>query len=348
MGEHRMPAEWAPQEALWVGWPWDRREWGPHFDGARAEIADLVAALADPHPETSAFDRIDLVTAPGEGRNAAETEFEAEIAEGRVRIIEAPIGDVWLRDTGPIVRLAADGRSAAGFAFNGWGGKYVMGEDARIAEILAGDADLPFHSYAPFVFEGGAIEVDGEGTAITTRRCVLNPNRNPGLAEADVEQVLQDALGIERVLWLDDGLAFDHTDGHVDNVVRFLATGLVAVQRSTGADDPNAALFAEVAKTLAGAVDAGGRAIRFVDIPSPGRIETDGEPVAASHMNFVISNGLIAAPHYVEAGGDERAAEEAFDLLMDAGPRERGVMLPSHNIVGGGGSFHCITQQRPR
>jgi len=344
--DRRQPAEWAPHDGMLVGWPSDPSLWADDLDCARGEVADLVAALAAPDAETGAFDQIDLVATAEAGPSAAAA-LPEDVEDGRVRIVAAPIGDVWLRDTGPIVTLGEGGRRASGFAFNGWGGKYRLGEDAAMAALLAGSLGLAFESFAPFVAEGGAIEVDGEGTAITTRQCLLNPNRNPGADEAAVEEVLRRALGIERVLWLDEGLAGDHTDGHVDNLARFLAPGLVAIQRSTGADDPNRDVYAAIRAALDGATDAGGRRVRVLEVPSPGRVEIDGEPAAASHMNFVIGNGAIVAPHYVEAGGDERAAGEAFDLLMDEAPREAGLMLPSHHLLTGGGSFHCITQQVP-
>ena len=348
MSDHRQPAEWAEHASLYVGWPGDAEEWGGELAGARGEIADLVLALSDPDEDTGACDIVDLVAAPGEPAAAAWGEFAEEIAAGRVRIVELPIGDVWLRDTGPIFTKGADGEAAASFAFNGWGGKYVMGEDAKIASLIAASLGVPERRFAQLVAEGGAIEVDGEGTAILTRQCFLNDNRNPGADEADIEAVMREALGIERVLWLDEGLMGDHTDGHTDNIARFLAPGLIVIQHPYGDDDPNRDVYAAIKAALLGAVDAAGRTVDLLEIPSPGRVELGGEVAAASHMNFIIGNGGVFVPHYVEAGGAEEAAESAFDLLMDAAPRDGGAMLPSHEILTGGGSFHCITQQRPR
>ncbi len=348
MADFVMPAEWEPHEAIWVGWPSDPALWEADLDGARDEVADLVAALVSPDAESGAADEIDLVATAGRAAEAAAASLAEDIADGAVRVVEAPLGDIWLRDTGPLLTRGSAGLRAAGFRFNGWGGKYRLGSDDRMADILAEMAGLPFHRVEALVAEGGAIEIDGEGTAITTRQCLLNPNRNPGADEAAVEAALREALGVERVLWLDEGLAGDHTDGHVDNLARFLAPGRVVIQRPTGDDDPNRDVYAAIKAALKGAVDAGGRTLEIIEIPSPGLIEIDGEPAAASHMNFLIGNGALVAPHYVEAGGDETAAEEAFDLLMDEGPRASGALLPSHHILSGGGSFHCITQQRPK
>jgi agmatine deiminase len=193
------------------------------------------------------------------------------------------------------------------------------------------------------VAEGGAFEFDGEGTVITTRDCLLNANRNPGLSEAAAEDVLKAALGVERAIWLDEGLVGDHTDGHVDNLARFVRPGLVVCQAPSGRDDPQAKRLEAVARQLARAIDAQGRRLRVVRIPSPGRVmdaETGG-PAAASHMNYVIGARHVVMPAYTEAS---RAAAQALQRLF---PDRKVAACSARHILTGGGAFHCVTSNQP-
>ncbi len=193
------------------------------------------------------------------------------------------------------------------------------------------------------MLEGGAIDHDGLGCVLTTRQCLLNANRNAGWDEAAAEAALQDALGARKVLWLGDGLEGDHTDGHVDNLARFVAPGVVACPVAESADDPNREVYRETAAMLRAMTDLRGRPLQVVRIASPGLIEGDeGEPVAASHMNFVIANGAVIAPLYDDASG-----ARAVDTLKSLFPERQVIGLPSRAILTGGGSFHCITQQEP-
>lgn len=176
---------------------------------------------------------------------------------------------------------------------------------------------------------------------LTTRQCLLNANRN-GWSEEEAGGVLHQTLGAKRLIWLDEGLVNDHTDGHIDNLARFVALGVVALPVATGADDPNG----EVYEAAAGALAAAGPALQTVRIASPGRVEADGAPVPASHMNFVIANGAVVMPTYT-ALGDNRASELALETLRSLFPERAVIGLPSRALLTGGGSFHCITQHEP-
>ena len=188
------------------------------------------------------------------------------------------------------------------------------------------------------IMEGGALDHDGQGTILTTRQCLLNPNRNIGWTEAKAEALLGEALGATRVIWLGDGLMNDHTDGHVDNLARFVAPGVVACPIAFGTDDPNAEVYDACARDLS---EAGFRVVR---IPSPGRLENeDGEPIPASHMNFLIANGAVVVPTY----GNEAAGRMAGEALASVFPDREIILSPSINVLTGGGSFHCISQQEP-
>jgi agmatine deiminase len=197
-----------------------------------------------------------------------------------------------------------------------------------------------------FVLEGGAIEHDGEGTILATREVLLNTNRNRW-TEQDAETALRHALGAEKIIWLDGGLKNDHTDGHVDNVARFIAPGHVVCQSRSGGDDPNRESFDAVARGVERATDARGRKLRVTRIPSPGLVlDNKGEPVPASHLNFVIANGVVVVPVY-----GTPTAEAAVGALQELFPTRKVVGLSSRGLLGngdaGGGSFHCITREEP-
>ncbi len=314
------PAEWAPQRAIWTAFPSDPGLWEADLAPARVEVAALVRTLAASVP-------VRLLASGAEAAAAARAATGA-IAE----VHDLAFGDIWLRDTGPLF-LAE--REARAFRFNGWGGKYDLPGDSDLADRVAALAGAGLTRF-DLVLEGGAIDTDGQGLLLTTEQCLLNPNRNPGLDRRDIEALLRAALGIRRVIWLGEGLANDHTDGHVDNLARFVAPGTVAIPVAAGAGDPNAATFADA---RARAADAG---LLVLDMPSVGRFELGGTLAPASHMNFVIANGQVVVPLY--GGPSDQAAVKA---LARAFPRHRVAGLPSTHLLSGGGSFHCITQQQP-
>ena len=318
--------EWAPHERLWIGFPAIRDEWGAAFDGARVQIAGFANAIAD----GGKGETVTLVC-----NSAEDAAVARNLVDVHVETIVEPLGDVWLRDTAPIIAGTGDARRAADFGFNGWGGKYLMPGDADIGARLAGRYGFPRDPHA-MVLEGGGIDWDGAGLCVTTEQCLLNPNRNPDMGRGVIESVLHEALGFTRVLWLGDGLYGDHTDGHVDNLARWVSEGLLLLPMPSGADDPNAAVYADALSR------AEGFGVDVVTIPSPGRVEVDGEPVPASYMNFLIGNTTIAMPAY-RTLYDDAAAQVLADLF----PGRRIVPLPSDAILSGGGSFHCTSQQVP-
>lgn len=321
-----MPAEWASHDWLWVGFPGDPAEWPVQLSEAQRQVAAFANA----------------VHAGGKGeavRLVARTEGDAAIArslvEPGVSVLVEPFGDIWLRDTGPICILSGEDRLLADFDFNGWGGKYNMAGDTDIGARLAAGAGLPYR-HQPWIFEGGAVDTDGTGLFVTTEQCLLNPNRNPGLDRRQIETLLSGALGLSHMLWLGDGLVADHTDGHVDNLARFVAPGVLAIPEATSSDDPNAAIYADATRR------ARAHGVEVAPIPSVGRYLIDGEIAPASYMNFVIANGVVVVPQY---GVPNDAA--ALDALRPFFPGREVVGLPSDAILRGGGSFHCCSQQMP-
>ncbi|PLK27126.1 agmatine deiminase family protein [Novosphingobium sp. TH158] len=321
----RMPPEWHPQDWIWIGFPHDPVEWPGFLEAAQEQIAAFANAVAESGQE------VRLIV-----RNEANAARAKALCSASVTIETRVYGDVWLRDTGPlVVSDGKGGRVARRFGFNGWGGKYLMEGDQTIGAELAASAGLET-TFADWVLEGGALDCDGTGLVVTTEQCLLNPNRNPHLSRAEIAARLAGDLGFDRVLWLGDGLLNDHTDGHVDNLARFVAPGVLALPRATGSDDPNAAIYAD-ARARA---EAFGVSVR--EVPSPGRVETDGRVEPASYMNFAITSKLVAVPIY---GTPHDADGVAAVAELFPGREVVGIMADA--VLAGGGSFHCASQQMP-
>jgi agmatine deiminase len=316
--------EWAPHAAVWIGFPSAADLWEDDLKPAQAEVAAFAKAVhADGKGE-----EVWLVTA--DETASAEARRLAPFA----KIIVEPFGDIWLRDTAAIITGSGRDRRAHDFLFNGWGGKYDLPGDDTVGQRLANEAGIAC-SRSDWILEGGAIDGDGTGTFLTTEQCLLNPNRNPDLGREEIEARLGRDLGATRIIWLGEGLQNDHTDGHVDNLARFVGPNRVAVSEAT-TDDPNASVYADAAEVL---LDAD---LEVVAIPSPGLVERDGEIIPASYMNFYIGNAAIVVPLYGAA--NDQAAVEAIQALF---PGRVAIGLRADHILTGGGSFHCISQQVP-
>ena len=323
----KMPAEWAPHEAVWIGFPHMVDEWSGQIDAARRDVAAFANAVHD----GGRGETVRLMV-----RDHANADLAETMVDPGVELHIMPFGDIWLRDTGPIIVGTGDGRAARNFDFNWWGDKFVMPGDREIGAIMAAYMALPTRN-CDWVLEGGGIDVDGAGLCVTTEECLLNINRNPALTREDIAVRLHQSLGIERLLWLGNGLVGDHTDGHVDNLARFVGEGRLALPVADGDDDPNAHVYADA---RARAEAFGG--VEIVDLPSPGRVEIDGEIAAASYMNFYIGNSVVVVPTYGVA--NDQAAVDALAALF---PDRRAVGIPARGIIAGGGSFHCSSQQLP-
>ncbi|HZU63030.1 MAG TPA: agmatine deiminase family protein [Novosphingobium sp.] len=325
MTQWRFPPEWHPQEWLWIGFPHDAEEWPGFLAKAQEQIAAFASAVAD------SGQKVRLLV-----RDEANATRARALCSSAVAIEQRAYGDIWLRDTGPLVLTDGQGnRRAQRFGFNGWGGKYLMEGDQTIGAEIAADAGLAVAS-ADWILEGGAIDVDGAGLVAVTEQVLLNPNRNPHLSRGEIEARLLADLGQQRVLWLGDGLINDHTDGHVDNLARFVAPNTLAVPVPTGADDPNAAIYAD---TKARAEAAG---VRVCPVPSPGLVERDGRVEPASYMNFAITSHLVVVPVYGTA--QDAAGVAAIAALF---PDRQTVGIMADAVLAGGGSFHCSSQQMP-
>lgn len=341
----RQPAEWAPHDACWVAWPSHADLWGDELAAAREAFVALCRGIADPDPATGASrgERLEVLVLDAAG----EAEARAALEGLGARFHRIPFGDIWLRDTAPIFLTGDGGLAAACFRFNGWGDRYRLPGDESVAGRVARVSGAEVVYELPWVLEGGAVDVDGEGTALTTRQCLLNPNRRGRPADADEAAMtarLCQGLGQQAVIWLDDGLANDHTDGHVDTVARFVAPGRVVCMAPAGDGDPNREALRAIERTLRAATDAAGRRLEVVTVPSPGAVlDDDGEPMPASYVNFYVANTTVVVPVY-GVPQDARAVETIAGLF----PERRVVPVEARAILAGGGAFHCITQQQPR
>jgi agmatine deiminase len=316
------PPEWARHKAVWIGFPSHPELW-ESLGAARAEVAAFARAVrAD-----GAGEEVVLIAADEEAGTAARL-----IAGDTARIAVVPFGDIWLRDTAVIVDDAGVGHD---FEFNGWGGKYEYDGDEEVGALLAAKRRMAVETH-DWVLEGGSIDWDGTGLVVTTEQCLLNPNRNPGMSLREAERRLYEDLGFDRVLWLGNGLAYDHTDGHVDNLARFVGENRLAIP-TPEENDPNWLVYIDAVRRA----EAFG--VEVVRIPSPGRVMHGDDVVPASYMNFYIGNAAVVVPIYGQP--NDRKAVEAIGALF---PGREAVGLRADHILTGGGSFHCISQQIPK
>lgn len=330
-GRWRMPAEWEQHERCLMAWPTRAELWTHHVEQARREYAATADAI-------SAFEPVTLVAAPGQGSEARAA------CTAAIEVIELPIDDSWLRDSGPIVVVDDEGgRLGVDFVFNSWGERFTpFDADAAIAERLLARLGIT-RVASTMVLEGGAITVDGEGTLITTEQCLLNPNRNPGMTRAGIEDELRRLLGVTSVIWLAYGGYEDaHTDGHVDGVCTFVRPGVVVAQTCDDPANPNHALMQRNLEILAAAQDAKGRRLEVIEIPQLPYFELDGEPLVTSYPNFYLANGGVIVPT-----ADHPLDADALAIIRRAFPEREVVGIPSRVIAYGGGGTHCITQQVP-
>jgi len=333
----RMPAEWRPHAATWTSWPADDALWEGFLDAVRGEFTGLVTTL-------SRFEPV-VVNVTGEEAEAdARRRLELADAEmARVRFHRVPLDDAWFRDNGPTFVVDGYGRVAlTDWRFNAWGGKYAFERDDRAPAAVADHLGMRRFAF-DVVLEGGAIEVNDEGVLLTTRSCLLTPTRNPQLDEADHEALLRAGLGIRHVVWLDDGLEGDHTDGHVDTIARFAGDRTIVCAVTDDATDTNYEPTQRNLATLRGLTTVDGAPYRVVELPLPkARISLGDRRLAASYVNWYVADGVVVVPTY----GDEHD-ERALEIVRPLFPGRAVVGLPAQALITGGGAWHCVTQQQP-
>lgn len=339
--EFYQPAEWDLHRSTWLAWPSHGELWQDNLEPAQNEFVAFCEAICDLDPVSKkpCGECIDLLV-PNE-----QAKQEAMKALGHLPVTyhDIPFGDIWLRDSAPIFVKNKSGQlKTVQFRFNGWGGKYDLPHDKEVAKNIAHVTGLPSTTHT-WILEGGSVEVDGQGTILTTKQCLMNPNRNHSFSRKEMETRLERALGGTKVLWISEGLLNDHTDGHIDTLVRFYAPGKVLCMKAAEDNDPNADVLSKIESELREMTDAHGRKLEVHTITSPGRIcDEEGKIMPASYLNFYISNTCVIVPTY-----GSTQDKLAVEMIAPFFPDRKTVGLTSIAILSGGGAFHCISQQEP-
>jgi agmatine deiminase len=325
---HR-PAEWHHDKTIWLAWPWDNSLWGEDLGPAQDEFLALVLALTKEQLVILFRNQADL--------DHASTRFNKRPG---LSLIVCAYADIWLRDTLPIALKDQAGQTAAIIpTFNGWGNKYLFAADHDLSSRVAHLWSVPTIR-SSVIFEGGAIECDGQGTLLTTEQCLLNKNRNPHLDKQAIEQEFLRLFGAQKVIWLKEGLKNDHTDGHVDTIARFIAPNKIAVMVPKENHDPNYDVLMAIKNQLAAETDAMGRRFELLEVPSPAAVKNrDGKLMPASFLNFIMGDHTLVTPTYGTIYDDEAVSifKQAVTLSV--------IGLSAKAILTGGGGFHCVSQE---
>ena len=334
---YMMPAEWEPHEAIWLAWPYDEITFPDRVEKAEDVFVEMIKAL-------EGSERVELIVLDEEMKERAREKLTAGgVGEDAVRFHVTDYADVWLRDTGPIfVRNGSGGKVLTKWIFNSWGGKFPeLLKDGEIPGKIARWKDLPLVN-AEAIVEGGAIDVNGAGMCLTTEQCLLNENRNPEMTKADVEKFLGDYLGVRKTIWLGDGLLNDHTDGHIDELARFVSRSTIVCAFEDDEDDENYAALRANYEILSAATDLDGKPFNIIKLPMPHVTYDDGEKAPVSYTNFYIGNAVVLAPVFND--GNDR---QALEILAQCFPGRKLVPIDCSDIIYGGGAIHCMTQQEP-
>lgn len=336
-----MPPEWAAQEAVWLGWPQNPRIWPGRRDAALKAFALFAATI-------SRFETVRILCRASNQAQALDSLSAAGANMHRVELFDIPSDEAWCRDYGPIfLKNPKSGeRAILDFSFNSWGAKFPPWDvDDAVPEKVAETLNIPRFKSA-LVCEGGAIEVNGEGVLLTTESVILNPNRNPGVDKASAEKILMRHLGLEQVLWLESGMLWDDTDGHIDTLARFFRPEAVLAATDEDISSPNHAPLKRNFEALKGFCLHGGSRLEVLPLPCPKPIRPAGwrlEVLPASYTNFLIVNGAVIVPTYRQDDSDRNA----LDTIGQCFPGRKIVPIDCFDIVFEGGALHCLSQQQP-
>jgi agmatine deiminase len=336
---YTFPAEWHPHVATWFSWP---RPEGISFPGKYHTVPENLARIMF---EIQSREQVHI--------NVPNVNWEFIVRQQlkehgcplrNVYFHHIPTNESWCRDHGPAFVLNGTKAAIIDWGFNAWGGKYPPydSDDAvptRIAEALK----LPIF-YPKIVMEGGAVDFNGAGTVMTTTSCLLNKNRNPKLSKKKIEQYLKGFYGQRHVIWLGEGIAGDDTDGHIDDLARFIAPRTIAFAVEDDPKDQNYRILQENLRLLRTLKDQNGQPFKIVELPMPGLVEHDGQRLPATYMNFYFINGALLVPTYRNRKNDRRAME----LLQQHLPNHRVVGIDCVELIWGLGAIHCLTQQQPK
>lgn len=334
----RMPAEWEPQEAVWLSWPHKKASWPGLWRNIPKHYAAYVAAI-------SRFEKVRINLAAPLQEKAKALCVKADAVMSRVEFYDHPTNDAWCRDHGPIfVKHRETGEVAlTDWMHNAWGGKYPPYDlDNEIPPSIARALKLRRFEKS-MVMEGGSIDVNGKGLLLTSEQCLLHPNRNPTMTKAEIERALKDMLGVRRILWLGEGIVGDDTDGHIDDITRFFrADGLITCVEKNKRD-PNHKLLAANLERMRDFRTMQGKPIDIVELPMPRPVLIKGERVPASYANFLIINDAVLVPTFRQ----KRRDAEACAIIASCFPGREVVPVDCAEIIWGLGTLHCLSQQQP-
>jgi agmatine deiminase len=326
-----MPPEWAPHSRCWMAWPCRTELWGERMAEARKAYAEVAKTIAQ-------YESVTMIARP-------ELAAEASLHCGQgISVLPLEHDDSWTRDTAPTFVLDQAGTLAGvDWRYNGYGQRApAFDRDARLAEAICARLEVPRFA-APIVFEGGAVHVDGEGTALVCAASALDPRRNPGLGRDAIEGMLTALLGVTRVIWLEHGFDGDASGGHIDNVACFVRPGVAMVLTCRDSADANFAGFQDNLARLRGERDAAGRELEVIEVEQPAaRSRPDGRRLTTSYVNFYPANGAVIVPMF-----DDPMDDAAYDTISAAFPDRYALQIDASDLVYGGGGIHCITQQQP-
>jgi len=336
---HRLPAEWEPHAATWIGWPHNVTDWPGKFPPIPWVYGEIVRTLAP-----GEVVRI-LVNSAIQQAQASRILKKVGVDLARVDFLHCPTNRGWTRDFGPIFVRGEKGLAVARFHFNAWAKYRDWKKDDKIPERAAKRLKLPVIE-AKIVLEGGSIDVNGRGTLITTEECLLDPKvqaRNPGLSRLELETVFRDTLGITNTLWLGKGIAGDDTHGHVDDLCRFVKPGTVVLCREDNPKDENYRPLAENRERLQGMHLEKGASIEVIDLPMPAPLYFEGVRLPASYANFYFSNAAVLVPTF-----NDPKDRIALGMLTELFPDRPVIGIHAVDLVWGLGTIHCLTQQEPK
>jgi agmatine deiminase len=335
-----MPAEWQRHSATWLTWPHNTTTWPEQLGEVQETFLRMMAALQE-HETVHV-----LINEADTAAHIRQSLAQRGITSPRLVLHHFPTVDAWLRDSGPIFLTASvtapQPLLISDWKFNAWGEKYPdLMADNHIPQQIASWLNVP-RVQPGIVLEGGSIDVNGRGTGLTTEQCLLNPNRNPHLRRSDLEGYLRDYLGVWHVIWLGEGIVGDDTDGHVDDIARFVAPDTVVCAVEDDPQDANYALLQDNYRRLRVATDQDGQPLRVVPLPMPGIVGPPEARLPASYANFYIANGVVLVPTYNHP--NDRVA---LSILQELFPQRQVLGLPCTALVWGLGALHCVTQQQP-
>jgi agmatine deiminase len=335
---YRMPAEWEPHEATWISWPQpDCNSFPGSYDRVVPTFVKMVEALAG--------SEIVRINVSGADQEKAVRKLLRSCPPERIEFFHIPTDEPWCRDHGPIFvkREKSPQLAVLNFGFNAWGFKLSpFDEDNAVPPAIAKALDLPLFNFEHFILEGGSIDINGCDTLLTTESCLLNPNRNPTLDRATIEKKLKDKLGVKKILWLGDGIEGDDTDGHVDDITRFIGPSTVITAVEEDEHDPNFEPLQRNLDRLHVMRLADGEPLHVLTLPMPTRIMRDGQRLPASYANFYIANSIVLLPVF-----NEHNDAWAVSALHEAFPSRKIIPIDCRELIWGLGAFHCLTQQQP-